>query len=297
MAFSHQGIDISLEAIVNDTIAGLLAHNYRDPAGSISVVLGTGCNAAIQLPIKALGARRLNNYPLSWLTDSDKVLVNTELSLFGGSILKTTVWDDEISRQRFATCSQPFEYLCGGYYLGEIVRIILLDAVESAGLFDGHKPTKLEKAFSLPTDVAAAFENDSSPTLEIAGLVFETRYPLCCHHKSRLSDLKFIKNIIRTVTCRAAAYFAVGVYSLHRFSKLSLSAAEYDRKGTSVGFTGAVLEKYPGFLENCQKYLTGMTLRDKYYGGNIVLKHNEDSTIIGAALAAARAAEDRDNAS
>lgn len=297
MASLHQGIDISLEAIVNDTIAGLLAHNYRDPAGSISVVLGTGCNAAIELPIKALGARRLNHYPMSWLTGSDKVLVNTELSLFGGSILKTTVWDDVISRQGFTTCSQPFEYLCGGYYLGEIVRIILLDAVESAGLFDGHKPANLEKAFSLPTDVAATFENDSSPTLEVTRLIFETQYPLCCQYEARLSDLKFIKNVTRMITCRAAAYFAVGIYSLHRFAKVSLGAAEYGRKGASVGFTGAVLEKYPGFLETCQKYLTSMTLGDKYHGGNIVLKHNANSTIIGAALAAASAVQDRNNAS
>jgi hexokinase len=78
--------------------------------------------------------------------------------MFGKGILPTTKWDDQLNAAHIQPDFQPFEHLVSGRYLGEIVRLVITEAVETAGLFDGHMPDLLSEPYSLDTSTISAIE-------------------------------------------------------------------------------------------------------------------------------------------
>ena len=123
------------------------------------MILGTGTNAAIHLPVGALAKAKYGQRPESWHAEATHVLVNTEVSMFGKNILPTTRWDDYLNKMHVRPDFQPLEHLISGRYLGEIVRLILVEAVQVAGLFGGEVPSGLLNAYSLDTSILACFES------------------------------------------------------------------------------------------------------------------------------------------
>lgn len=86
------------------------------------------------------------------------MLVNTELSMFGLGILPLTRWDILINESHSAPVFQPLEHLVGGGYLGEIVRQVLVEGIETAGLFNGIIPPSLQTPYSLETETISCIE-------------------------------------------------------------------------------------------------------------------------------------------
>ena len=147
-------------AIVNDAAAALLARAQVTDTAKIGLVLGTGINATIELPVAALSPEKFGVWPQSWAIDPPQnILVNTELGFFGKGILPTTRWDDQLNQNHISSDVQPLEYLIGGRYLGEIARLIIVDAVNIAGLLGGTIPPGILKPYSLETQVVADLES------------------------------------------------------------------------------------------------------------------------------------------
>src|SRR4051794_26334696 len=140
-----------MDAIVNDSSATLLSRAYLDASTRFALILGTGCNAAIHLPVTILGPGKFGIRPSSWHEKATHVVVNTELSMFGKGVFRTTRWDDLLNDNHPLPDFQPFEQLIGGRYLGEIVRLILVEAIQTAGLFGGEMPEGLLEPYSLDT--------------------------------------------------------------------------------------------------------------------------------------------------
>ena len=154
----ERGLNVELQTIVNDSSATLLSQAYRDPTTRVSLILGTGTNAAIYLPVSALGKAKYGQRPQAWYDAADRVLVNTELSMYGKDKLPVSRWDTHINDTHMMPDFQPLEYKVGGRYLGEIVRLILVEAIRESGLFDGEMPLRFDEPYSLETGVIAAFE-------------------------------------------------------------------------------------------------------------------------------------------
>ncbi len=153
------GRSAKILATVNDAAATLMAGAYADSSTKIGLVLGTGVNAAVELPVSVLGPDKFGSRPPSWKDDAPQnVLVNTELSVYGNTVLPRTSWDDILSNLNALPGFQPLEYLIGGRYLGEIVRLIVVDAVNRVGLLGGHMPKRLQQPFSLETATLAGIE-------------------------------------------------------------------------------------------------------------------------------------------
>ena len=148
-----------MDATVNDSNATLLSRAYQDDTTRMALILGTGTNAAIHLPVSALAHSKFGQRPQSWHDKATHVLVNTEYSMFGKNVLPTTRWDDYLNLTHMHPDFQPFEHLISGRYLGEIVRLILLEAVQRAGLFGGQIPDSLRQPYNLDTGILAAFES------------------------------------------------------------------------------------------------------------------------------------------
>jgi len=130
-------LDIRLDAIVNDSSSALLARAYVDPTTSLALILGTGVNAAVHLPIASLHPSKFGPRTMPADTNTAYVLTNTELSMFGRNILPMTRWDERLNNNHIHPDYQPFEYLIAGAYMGEIVRLIIYEATATVGLFSG----------------------------------------------------------------------------------------------------------------------------------------------------------------
>jgi hexokinase len=154
-ACSRRHLNVQLNAIVNDSSATLLSKAYTTPPTPYGLILGTGVNIAVHLPVSIISPEKFGVRPSSWTAAATHVIVNTELGMFGKGILPMTRWDVQLNAAHALPDFQPLEHLVGGRYLGEIARLILLDAIQRANAFDGVVPPSLEEPYSLDTEVLA----------------------------------------------------------------------------------------------------------------------------------------------
>lgn len=125
----------------------------------MGLILGTGVNVAAHLPVELIGSCKLGDRPSDWRDLAHHVIVNTELSMFGRGVLQLTPWDIQLNQAHPRPDFQPFEHLVGGRYMGEIARLVLIDGVEHANLFNGILPVLLTERYSLDTEVLAHLQS------------------------------------------------------------------------------------------------------------------------------------------
>lgn len=279
-------LNVRLDAIVNDSSSALLARAYLDPATRLATILGTGMNAAVHLPIAALDSSKFRSRasPVGNITH---VLTNTELSMFGKGIFPTTRWDDILNTAHTLPDYQPFEYLVAGKYTGEIVRLIIVEATQTAGLFDGLLSQSFGNTpYAFDTKDLAFIDIDTSPGLADSRALFQQRHPF--PHMPSERDIVFIKDVVRRVSTRSIAYFTVGIHAL---TAMLQKLETIDMDHVTIGCDGSIINKYPGYMERAQATLDEMVTHDSVAGKKrIVLESTIDSAVLGAAVAGAMAA-------
>ena len=280
-----RGINVEMCAIVNDGAATLLSQAYRDPATRMSLILGTGMNAAVFLPVSALGTEKFGDRPDSWYSTATRVVVNTEISMFGKKILPSTKWDDDLNARHRLPDFQPLEYLITGRYLGEILRLIMLEAISTIGFFDGQIPDHLEEPYAFETKTLAIFESDRSSNLASASKAFLKAHPM--ESPPTLRELEFIRDAGRMAAQRAAAYLATSLHALWAVRTTSEGIEPGKASHVTVACDGSMVEKYPDFRKYTQKYLDTLCVVSGASEGAVTLEMAPDSSIFGAAVAAA----------
>jgi hexokinase len=156
---SRRGLNVQLNAIVNDSSATLLSKAYHDSTTRFALILGTGVNAAVHLPVHIFSPPKFGTRPSGWHESAKHVIVNTELSMFGAGILPSTKYDEALRAVHERPDFQPLEYLVAGGYLGEITRLALIDGIQTAGLFGGVVPPSLRAEYSLGTETLSRIES------------------------------------------------------------------------------------------------------------------------------------------
>ncbi|KKY18153.1 putative hexokinase [Phaeomoniella chlamydospora] len=290
-ACSRQGVKVQIDAIVNDSSATLLSKAYSDPFASMSLILGTGMNCAVHMPVSQIGAQKFGERQPSWHAQAEKVITNTELSMFGGSILPKTRFDDQLNRSHALPDFQPLEYMTTGRYLGEIVRLIIFEATETAGLFGGVIPSSLSMPYTLDTQFLAILESDTTPNLSRASSYLEKTHTFT--NLPSLEDLLFLRSIAECVSTRAAAYIATSIHALWSIGR-DLDDAKSPVTGAeklTIACDGSVVNKYPGFREMCSSYIASMIAAEGRTRSStlpeIHLEPSCDAPIFGAAVAVA----------
>ncbi|KAF2747269.1 hexokinase-1 [Sporormia fimetaria CBS 119925] len=282
----RRNLPVRLDSIINDSSATLLSRAYEDPSTRFAVILGTGFNISVHLPLSALSPSKYKNYPTSFLASATHVLVNTELSMFGKNIFPTTRWDEHLNSTHLRPDFQPFEHLISGRYLGEIARLIIVEATRTAGLFSGKLPDKLSEPYTLDTTTLAALQLDTSKNLTSSTQLFSSLHPSCIPPSH--SDVLFLRRLAELISKRAAAYLAAGIHSLWCL-RIQAEGLTPQTAGTmAIGCNGSVIEKYPGFRDRCQRYLdelTGFSGANK--GDGIRLEVAVESAVFGAAVSVA----------
>lgn len=234
---------LRLRALQNDTAATLLAHAYDHPRTCLSLICGTGVNAALWLPVAALHPAKFACRPEAWAADAARrrrrVLVNSECSMLGGGGFALTDADRLLDAAAEAPGFQPFEQLTGGRYLGEVARLTLVQA----GLACPGR-------WSLSSAVLALFElcvssgvcvlgvllpcfallmtgRDRDVTRGEATSAFEQTYGL----QLAPAESDFVAAVCRAVSRRAAAHLAVMLHALYRV----LDAGDKDEDDGGTG--------------------------------------------------------------
>ena len=280
-----QNLNVRLDAIVNDSSSALLARAYLDQDTRLATILGTGMNAAVHLPVTALNPFKFRSMSPP-VDPGNHVLTNTELSMFGKNIFPTTRWDKVLNATHILPDYQPFEYLVAGKYIGEIVRLILLEATQTAGLFDGIMPPSLASVtYSLDTKDLALVDVDESPELVLSRSLFHQRHP--SPHYPAEKDMMFIQDVVRRVSTRSIAYFTVGIHALTAVLQ-RLDTIEMDH--ITIGCDGSIINKYPRYIEMTQEILDQMIESGEPHGKmRVSLERTTDSAVLGAAVAGAMA--------
>lgn len=281
-----QKLNVRLDAIVNDSSSALLARAYLDPATRLATILGTGMNAAVHLPTNALDSSKFQSRSPSFLTRTH-VLTNTELSMFGKNIFPTTHWDETLNNTHILPNYQPLEYLVAGKYIGEIVRLVIVEATQNAGLFGGILSPSLENdSYTIETKDLAFIDTDTSHELAASRALFHQR-----HQSPRLPserDMMFIKDVIRRVSTRSIVYFTVGIHALVALLQ-KVESLNIDH--ITIGCDGSIINKYPSYIERAQATLDQMLESDhSHKRTRVTLERTTDSAVLGAAVAGAMAA-------
>lgn len=241
-------------------------------------------------------------------SEATHVLVNTEISMVGKSILPSTRWDEALNTSHQQPNYQPLEYLIAGGYMGEIVRLILVEATATAGLFGGLLPPSLAHRYSLDTSTLAAIERDTSPSLAPSLALFAELYPSSSSRLPTYTDMSFICQVIRSVSRRSSAYFATSLHALccllHNTDGLSSSSdpdatnssssSSGHHQHVSIGCDGSVINKYPSYMARTQEILDNLIAIDDSLRGNnkmtrVVLEKTQDRAVLGAGVAGAMA--------
>lgn len=281
------GLHVEVNAIINDSAATLLAQAYRDPNTSMGLILGTGTNAAVYLPVKDLGNTKFGHRDSSWFDQAEKVIINTEVSMFGKDILPKSRWDEQLNHEHCLPDFQPLEYMTTGRYLGEILRLIIAEAVDTCQLFGGAMPETLREAYSLDTALLAVIEADASIGCVSSSERVQKEFHLFVAPTP--NEMAFLRTAVEAISHRAAAYIAVAVHSLW---SLSHDTAKEQWSRSSVAANGSVITMYPDFRRRCQENIASLIAADSAVQAGagdhrVSIQPIDEATILGVAIAVA----------
>lgn len=152
---------LKIAAITNDTVATLASLAYKvkslpNSRVAMGIIVGTGCNATIPMKLNALHESKVKSVN-SMEPDAVETVVNTEWTISGAApplkeLNITTNWDADLDRACARPGFQPFEYMTGGRYIGELIRLILFDYLTTVlGLSKRVLPANLIQEYALTT--------------------------------------------------------------------------------------------------------------------------------------------------
>ncbi|KAF7718366.1 Hexokinase [Penicillium ucsense] len=306
-----RSLNVSMAAIVNDSSAALLSRAYVEPKTRMSLILGTGTNMAIHFPVTEIGRGKFGVRPEGWFDYAKHVIINSEMSMFGGGVLPMTRWDEVLNRTHLRPDYQPLEYMITGRYLGEIVRLIIVEAVETAGLFGGELPHSMREPYSFDTSIVACIEDDSSASMSTSAALLQKLHTFPSFPP--IEDLRFLRRVCQVVSRRAAGYLATAIHSMwclrnevecpttlstpddlvKSTSEVTVVESDDTEKNVSIACDGTVINKYPGFRDTCQTYLDRVSAESHHTVGSAIrLEAAPESAILGAAVAVAVAIAD-----
>ncbi|OKL57633.1 hypothetical protein UA08_07171 [Talaromyces atroroseus] len=152
---------LKIAAITNDAVATLVSSAYcvkslPNSRVTMAIIVGTGCNATIPMSLTDLHESKAKLVS-SRDPKATQTIVNTEITISGAAApLKelniTTKWDVELDRACSRPGFQPLEYMTGGRYIGELVRIVFFDYLTNVlGVTKKELPANLVHEYALST--------------------------------------------------------------------------------------------------------------------------------------------------
>lgn len=271
----YENLPVVIVALVNDTTGTLIASAYRDPEIKIGSIISTGCNAAYMEEFGAIKKVEDSSIP-----DDALIAINTEYGAFGSKRqhLPRTTYDEDLDKQSQHPGSQVYEKMVAGMYLGELLRLILIDMHTQHDLFVGQDITLLHQPHIIDSPFLTVAEEDMSASLEQIRKIFMDRLGI----EPNASEVKVIRYLVEIIGTRAARLYACGIAAICKKKNI---------ERCHVGVDGAVFNRYSAFRARTAQGLREI-LNWPHDSEDLITFHQaEDGSGVGAALIAALALE------
>lgn len=274
-ALSERDVPIEVVALINDTTGTLVASAYSDTETQMGLIFGTGCNGAYYEIAKNIP--KLEGRLPADIDPEGLMAINCEYGAFDNEhvILPRTKYDIQVDAESPRPGQQSFEKMISGYYLGELIRLILLELHDEGHFFKGQDVTKLRQPFIFDTSAPAISETDATEDFADINALIKDSLDL----ETTLDERKFIRRLSELIGTRAARLSVCGIAAL---------AKKRDLKKCHCAADGSVYNRYPGFKERAAQGLRDIFDWDcepKDYP--IVIVPAEDGSGAGAAIIAA----------
>lgn len=272
LAMAKKDLPIRLVALINDTTGAMIASSYHDPETRIGAIFGTGCNAAYM--------ERAGSIPK--LKDLDipadcELAINCEYGAFDNDhrVLPRTKYDVQIDNESPRPGEQAFEKLSAGYYMGEMLRLAIIDLHEQGLIFQEQDLMKTKVPYVLDTGFLSQIEDDPSTDNHVTRQCFNDSLGL------QLSDneLILVKRLAHAIAARGARLCACGVAAICRKQHITSGHIAAD---------GSVANKSPKFKARWAAAMAEvLDWPQERTTDPITLTSAEDGSGIGAAIIAA----------
>ncbi|VVT51238.1 uncharacterized protein SAPINGB_P003030 [Magnusiomyces paraingens] len=307
-----RGLRLHLTAVINDTVGTLLTRSYSKPVGCgptiIGCIFGTGTNGAYSEPlanITKLGAEELAHVA----PGKDSMVINTEWGAFDNAlkVIPNCKYDKLLDANTPNPGFHMFEKRVSGMFLGELLRIIMVELHDAGLLFttnealealkypspahakDGKTQNALRVPWSMNTAVPATLDgesNNNNNNNNNNNDDFTHSRKIMYEHlgfEPNQDELAALSVIACAIGKRAAYLSAVPL------AGAVLHSRALERFDTiDVGADGSVIEHYPRFQEMIFEALEQTELGSKGVA-RITMGIAKDGSGVGAALCALEA--------
>lgn len=294
-------LPVKVAALVNDTVGTLMARSYTSPGKSstlLGAIFGTGTNGAY--------VEKTQNIKKSVEGEFDKstgeMVINTEWGSFDNqlNVLPNTSYDIELDQKSVNPGIQMFEKRVSGMFLGEIVRLVIVDMLKnpkislfrddnssfndwkSTTTIDGH--SSILSQWGLDSSIMSIAAADNTP--EHSTLRQELEKQLSIYAAS-LEDAQAFKNVAYAVGRRAARLSAVAIGAIVLQSGQLQDGTE---EPIDIGVDGSLVEHYPYFRDMIFEALSIIKGIGPEGAKRIRIGIAKDGSGVGAALIALVAA-------
>uniref|UniRef100_A0A8C5C6T4 hexokinase n=1 Tax=Gadus morhua TaxID=8049 RepID=A0A8C5C6T4_GADMO len=232
--------DIDIVAVINDTVGTMMTCGYEDHHCEIGLIVGTGTNACYMEEVRNME-----------LVDEDegRMCVNMEWGAFGddGALDDLrTVFDREIDAGSLNPGGQLFEKMISGFYMGELVRLILVNMAKEQMIFQGQVTPGLLTRGSFNTGHVSAIEDDR----DNAGLLAAETLLRGLGLSPSTEDCVATQRVCQVVSTRSAHLCAASLVSVLRQIRDNKAA---EKLRTTIGVDGSVYKNHPQFARKLHK--------------------------------------------
>lgn len=274
-AIEKLGVPVKVVALINDTTGTLVASMYADVETKMGLIFGTGVNGAYfdvcgQIP-------KLEGKFAEDVNENTPMAINSEYGSFDNEhlVLPRTKYDIQIDAESPRPGQQSFEKMISGYYLGEVLRLILLELAEDKKLiFFDQDLSKMCEPFVMDTSFPAKIEEDPFENLPDVQDLFRDKLGI----QTTVPERKIIRRLAELIGERSSRLSVCGIAAIckKRGYKTAHCAAD-----------GSVYQKYPGFKERAARGLRDIFGWADNEADPIVIVPAEDGSGVGAAVIAA----------
>lgn len=273
----QQNLNIHLISLINDTVGAMLATAYKREDVIIGGIFGTGCNSAYM--------EKCGHIPkLKGDLAADRLMaINCEYGAFDNDlkVLPITPYDATIDRESPRPGQQRFEKLSAGLYLGEILRLIIIEAHAKGSILNGQSLNQIQQPYCIDTSLLSDLENDKSANLETTQKQLHDKYGI----KFSDEEMQFCLRVAIAIAVRGSRLCACGVSAICNVKGISSGAVAAD---------GSVAEKHPMFKYRWSHALSEiLDWSADRKEDPVIMVPAVDGSGIGAAVIAAMTAERR----
>ncbi|KAK8075311.1 hexokinase [Apiospora hydei] len=297
-------LPVKVAALVNDAVGTVMSRAYSLPPSHVrpmvGAIFGTGTNG-VYLQALSEVTKPIEGQPEH---PDRSMFMSTEWGSFDNklAVLPVTPYDLELNAFSVNPGDQMFEKRVSGMFLGELLRLAVLDLCsdDQVRLFRNFDTQDLAvaKRWSVDSSIVSVAEADNSTGLSVLSQKISDTLGIPEDYATA-EDAQAVKLIAHAIGTRAARLAGMAVGSVILQGRLRENQGANSDTGPGKGGTkvdvavdGSVVEHYPGFevhMRNALKALDGIGDEGE---SKIIIGHTKDGSSVGAAIIALLATRD-----